>query len=304
MAGLEYVRKVDGPPRGPTIGLKSPPVDVTWPQVLGLWREIDQTRDFDSAWVFDHFDPRFDRTTGAMEAFTLLAALAAQTSRISLGALVLGATHRHPALVAKMSANLDQISGGRFILAIGAGWHEAEHRMYGWPLPAVGRRIAFLEESVIALKGMLAHPSGFTLRTSSLQLTNATCLPPPLTHGGPPVWVAAGGARGIGIAACLADVWVSISPPGPESLEEFRSRRRLLEQHLERCERDSGPGMAVQVPLGQHKTGEVFEHCLGLIDENVGHLIFAPDAFPTGKEIARLISEVVRPLRGHFGRQR
>ncbi|MFT5562684.1 MAG: alkanesulfonate monooxygenase SsuD, partial [Litorivivens sp.] len=109
-----------------------------WPQptqsftaVKGLAQHVEETG-WDGLWLADHFMPNDDNTSAPWpEAWTTLAALGATIPRLRLGTLVTGNTYRHPAVLAKMAATVDQISGGRVVLGLGSGWHENEHEKYG-----------------------------------------------------------------------------------------------------------------------------------------------------------------------------
>jgi alkanesulfonate monooxygenase SsuD/methylene tetrahydromethanopterin reductase-like flavin-dependent oxidoreductase (luciferase family) len=108
-------------------------------------------------WVsdFDHFYPIFSDPTGPQfEGLTMLSAMAAHTSRVRCGMLVLGVTYRHPAIVAKMAATIDHVSGGRLELGIGAAWFELEHQQYGIPFPRIGVRMDMLDEACRIMRSL------------------------------------------------------------------------------------------------------------------------------------------------------
>src|SRR5438105_1974432 len=115
---------------------------------------------FDSVWVMDHFYQigMVGKVTEPMlEAYSLLPALAARTSRVRLGALVTGVTYRNPAHLAKIVTTLDVISSGRAILGIGAAWNEDEHRGFGWDFPPVAERMDRLEEALQICRAMVTE---------------------------------------------------------------------------------------------------------------------------------------------------
>src|SRR5262245_11547677 len=113
----------------------------TWQGVLDLWRHVEATG-WDIACVSDHLVPGNPTREGTNhEALSSLSALAALVPRIRVGTIVLSNTFRHPAVLAKMAAQIDIISGGRFVLGVGAGWHPGEHEAYGIPFPAMRERL-------------------------------------------------------------------------------------------------------------------------------------------------------------------
>ncbi len=151
---------------------------------------------FDSVWVMDHLHQI--STVGEaeepiLEAYTTLAALAALTSRVRLGALVSACGFRNPALLAKMVTTLDVISRGRAILGIGAGWHEEEYRAYGLEFPPARERLRQLEEAVRVCRKMFTDPEGRggPDRTGPVPLN----VPPPVQIGGPPILIGGGGEK-------------------------------------------------------------------------------------------------------------
>ena len=124
-------------------GLCLPQFGSAWSQA----REVAQAADeagFDSVWVVDHFVPIPDETQPVLEAWTEVAAVAAVTRRVRIGQLVLCVSYRPPALLAKMAATLDQVSGGRLIVGLGAGWHQVEYEQYGYPFPPIATRLELM----------------------------------------------------------------------------------------------------------------------------------------------------------------
>ena len=113
-----------------------------------------------------------------MECWTVLTALASQTSTVKLGTLVLGNTYRQPAVLANMAATLDQISGGRLVLGIGAGWQPNEHAAYGIALAPIGERVAALDEACTVLRSLLDQRRS-TFDGAFYRLRDAPCDPKP-----------------------------------------------------------------------------------------------------------------------------
>ena len=157
----------------------------------------------DSVWVFDHllFRSAGEPDEGIREAWTTLSALAAVVPRIELGALVMCASFRNPGLMAKMAATLDDLSGGRLILGLGAGWHEPEYDAFGYPFDhRVGR---FAEDLEITTR--LLRKERFSFDGRWRQIEEVVLVPPP--DRAVPVLVAAKGPRMLRLTATWADVW-------------------------------------------------------------------------------------------------
>ncbi len=157
----------------------------------------------DSIWVFDHLLFRFPDTPeeGVREAWTTLAALAAIVPRVELGSLVMCASFRNPALMAKMAATLDDLSGGRVILGLGSGWHDPEYAAFGFPADhKVGRFAEDLEITARLLRG-----ERVTFEGQWRSVLDAALLPPPARRV--PILVASKGERMLKLTATWADAW-------------------------------------------------------------------------------------------------
>lgn len=189
---------------------------------------------FDGAWVFDHFTPLYGDARGpCLEAYTLLAGLAARTSRIRLGALVTGITYRHPSILATEAITVDHVSGGRLELAVGAAWFGDEHAEMGIPFPPTGERADRLEEAIAVLRALMTSDEA-TFEGRHYQLRGATYRPRPVQQPHPPIWVGAGGRRRtIPIAARHADAWHAFG-----SVDELRAKAAVLDDHARRAGRE------------------------------------------------------------------
>lgn len=184
-------------------------------------------------WVYDHVEtvPRRE-PTHMFEAFTMLAALAVQTSTIKLGQMVTCASYRNPGLLAKEAACVDVYSGGRFILGIGAGWYDREYRAYGYEFMSGRERLRYLDETLDVVKGLWTEET-FSYDGTYLHFDGAYCDPKPLQTL-PEIWVGGGGEQvTLRIAARQAD-----KTNWQVGLEGFRRKSQLLEQYCGEIGRD------------------------------------------------------------------
>lgn len=191
---------------GLRFGLFLSQANKSWQQTLDEFSMAEELG-FDHAWLVDHLvDTDGPPERGCHEAWTLLAAIAARTSRIRLGVLVSSNTFRHPALLLKEAVTVDHISGGRLILGLGTGWHEDEHRRYGIDLPAPAERVDRFEEAVQVVS-MLMERERSTFAGRYYRLDDARLEPRPLQQPRIPILIAAHRPRMLRIAARYADQW-------------------------------------------------------------------------------------------------
>ena len=174
--------------------------------VLALAKHVEQTG-WDGLWYADHFMPNADDTSGPNnEAWTTLSALGALVPRIRIGTLVSGNTYRHPAVLAKMAATLDQITEGRVVLGLGAAWQENEHRAYGIPFYTLGERLQRLDEACQVIRGLFENEKT-TFHGKFYQLEDAPLAPKPVQTP-LPLFIGGGGEKvTLRITAKWADEW-------------------------------------------------------------------------------------------------
>jgi probable F420-dependent oxidoreductase len=209
------------------VGVQLPEVerDVRWPEYVAMARRAEELG-FDSLWYGDHLlyrRPGDAEARGPWECWSMLAALAAATSRVELGPLVASTSFHAPAMLAKKAATVDEISGGRLVLGLGAGWNETEYLAFGFPFD---HRISRFEEAFTIIRTLLREGAidfegeYYTVRDCELR-------PRSSRPGGPPILLGSSGERMLAIAAPYIDSWNSwYAEIGnrPEGVEPLRAK--------------------------------------------------------------------------------
>jgi F420-dependent oxidoreductase-like protein len=213
-----------------------PSPERPWQQVIEIVEHCDATG-WDGVYFADHFMP--DDPTGSepkdgavLECWTVMAALAARTERLRVGSLVCGNLYRHPAVVAHAAATLDQVSGGRFLLGLGAGWQLNEHAAFGIDIGTVTSRLDHLEEACQIITSMW-RDTRTTFDGHYYQVTDAPCDPKPLQQPMPLLIGGRGEKRTMKMAARWAAEWNSWTTP-----DEFQHKARVLDDHCTDLGRD------------------------------------------------------------------
>ncbi len=268
---------------------------------------------FDAVWLYDHLLYRFPEkpTAGVWECWTMLTALAEATERVELGTIVLCTAFRNPAVLAKMAATLDETSGGRLILGLGAGWHQPEFDAFGLPFDHKAGRF----EEALAIIVPLVREGKVDFRGEYYSAPDCEIRPRGPRPGGPPVLVASFGPRMLRLTARHADSWNSAWFGRPT---RFIERRAALEAACAEEGRDPATiettaGVLVAFPdLGpvamplddpdRVLTGTAEEIAAGLraYDElGVGHVIVSPT--PNNAAAQARLAEAVDRYRGGAG---
>jgi probable F420-dependent oxidoreductase len=217
---------------GVRIGIQLPEVEreVRWPEYLAMAKAAEEVG-FDSIWLGDHllYD---DPERAPWEAWTLLSALAAVTERVTLGPLVACAGFHPPGLLAKMASTIDEVSGGRFILGLGAGWNRREFDAFGIPYD---HRVSRFEQAFAIVRGLLAGER-VTLEGDFHRADDAVLLPPPARRT--PLMIGSNGPRMLAIALPHVDAWNTWYVDYGNTAEGFAALNARITAAAEQAGRD------------------------------------------------------------------
>ena len=238
-------------------GIHSGQQNTTFDEYLQLWTRAEEFG-FEWASVFDHFMPIMTDPTGpCFDGMTLLSAMAAHTSRIRCGILVVGNSYRNPALLANIATTIDHVSGGRLELGVGAGWYELEHNQYNIPFPTIGRRIRMLSESAKVLKSLWTE-TRTDFHGRYYTLNEAMCEPKPVQTPHIPLWIGGAGEKmTLRVVAESADGWNTFMLP----MDAYQQKLDALAEHCRDTGRDPADirkSLSIQALVGE-TSGEVEE---------------------------------------------
>ena len=251
-----------------------------WRDILTMARRAEEVG-FDSLWIADHLLFRFEgiEPRGGWECLSLLSALAAATERVELGTLVVCTGFRNPALLAKIADTIEEISGGRIILGLGAGYHEPEYRAFGFPYD---HRVGRFEEAVQIISGLL-KAGRVDFRGRFYEARDCELRPRGPRPGGPPIMIGTKGARMLRLTAQYADLWNGWVAFDRSSADEVPPLRELVDDACREVGRD---------PATLGRTMTVLVDFVGTPDLPVR--LIRPDSHPepivgTPAEIARAL---------------
>jgi F420-dependent oxidoreductase-like protein len=276
-------------------GVQTHPQHTRWADILPVWEDADGLG-LDTAFVFDHFIPiRSDTNGPCLEGWTLLSALLARTHRIHGGILVTGNTYRHPAVLAKMAATVDQLSDGRLILGMGAGWYELEHTAYGIPFYTAGQRARRLVESVEVVNRLFTEPRP-TWTGKYYQLKEAPFEPKSVQRPRPPLLIGGMGPKVVQpLAARHADVWHFFAA---EDVDETRRTIERFDDLVRQAGREPAAvekAVSLRTPdVDGKSTKEVATRVRALADAGVGHFILSLAA-PFDRPLLRRFAKEIVP---------
>jgi probable F420-dependent oxidoreductase len=266
--------------------LDDTPTEGAMPRFSDI-RALAQTAEqagLDSFWVADHFIARMpdEGEIGQWESFTFLSALAVVTSRIQLGPLVAATSFRNPALTAKMADSLDEISNGRFIMGLGAGWHEPEYTAFGYPFDHLASRF----DEAMQIIAPLLREGKVDFAGEYYSARNAVLRPRGPSRNGPPILIGARRPRMLRLVARYADAWNTVWHTQPAVVAERWAEMRKIcdEEGRDPATLELTAGVIVKLgPNGEpiegkpyHITGangEIAERLRGFGEVGVQHLM-------------------------------
>lgn len=207
---------------------------LTWPRWKMLARTV-QELGFSGLFRSDHFTNSGPPEKDSLELWTSLTWLAENSEGIDFGSLVSPVSFRHPVFIARVGRDIDDLSGGRLVLGIGAGWQQREHEMFGFDLLGVGERMDRFEEGAELVARLLRDNESVSFDGSYYQLEDAILLPRPLREGGPEILIGGNGRkRTIPLAARWADEWNGVGL----TADEYQELNEVLDQACQKQGRD------------------------------------------------------------------
>lgn len=226
---------------------------AAWPDLVARTKEVEE-RGFNDFNVVDHFFGLRDVMEPTHEAYTTLAALAPQTSRVRLGVMVCGNTYRNPAFLLKQAVTVDHISNGRVDFGVGTGWTVREHEAYSFELPPVRERVDRFAEA-LEIWDLLQQRERTTYEGRHYHLVDAPFEPKPIQQPRLPVMIGASGPRMLRLTAKHADIWNARGNP-----EEAGASNRLLDRYCAEVGRDPTTiARSVSVGLQVWESAEIFK---------------------------------------------
>lgn len=276
---------------------------LEWSRIDETWSQAGELPVLSAGWMSDHLsDASRERNGPAFESLTMAAALAHRIPGRWVGIAVLSNTFRHPAVLAKSATVLDHVTGGRFILGLGAGWHEGEHDAFGVPLPPLRERFDRLESALRVLSALFSNEArqapGVSLADPVFPLRGATNEPGPRRPGGPPIWLGGQGPRGIALATRFAVGWPM---PGnqPGDVAFFARMRDEISRALEAVGRDPAAfTFAAQLSCGATRETRraALDTSRAFVRAGANHVILGLPAGSAPDGLRALAEEVAEPL--------
>jgi len=280
----------------PSFGLATAPQQVSYHDVLRVWREADTIPAIEHAWLFDHLMPIGGDPDGPVfEGWTLLPALAAQTERLRLGLLVTSNRFRPPAVLAKIATTVDIVSGGRLDFGIGAGsrpsipWARREYEAHGLPYDDFAHSVGSLAEACTVIRQLWTEDKPFDFDGTYVRLTGAFGNPKPVQRPHPPIVIGGRSTATLRVVAEHADVW---NMPGGD-IEDAVSRSALLDRLCAEIGRDpASVTRSIVLPVSYENPGATRDAIAEATAAGFGHIVLGLAA-PYPERVARWVAAEV-----------
>jgi alkanesulfonate monooxygenase SsuD/methylene tetrahydromethanopterin reductase-like flavin-dependent oxidoreductase (luciferase family) len=270
-----------------SFGIATAPQQVTYQDVQRVWREADAIGEIEHAWLFDHLLPiAGDQKGPIFEGWTLLSALAAQTERLRLGLLVTSNRIRPPAMLAKIAATVDIVSGGRLDFGIGAGsrtsipWARREYDANGLPYHDAAYAVGSLAEACTVIRRLWTEDEPFDFDGSYLHLAGAFCNPKPVQRPYPPIIIGGSASATLRVVAEHADLW---NIPSRDA-DDLVSRSALLDRFCAEIGRDPAEiTRSMVLPASYDRPSDTQDAIRAVIDGGFSHIVLSLGApYPAG----------------------
>ena len=281
---------------GLSFGIATAPQQVTYHDVQRVWREADAIPEIEHAWLFDHLLPiAGDQKGPIFEGWTLLSALAAQTDRLRLGLLVTSNRFRPPAMLAKIAATVDIVSGGRLDFGIGAGsrtsipWARREYDANGLPYHDAAYAVGSLGEACTVIRRLWTEDEPFDFDGTYIHLTGAYCNPKPVQRRYPPIMIGGAASATLRVVAEHADVW---NIPSRDAAG-LVSRSALLDRFCADIGRDPAEiTRSVTQPVSYDDPGGTRDSIAAAVNAGFRHVVLTLPA-PYPDSVARWVADEI-----------
>ena len=283
----------------PSFGIATAPSQVDYGDIHRVWREADTIPGIEHAWLYDHLMPIFGDLDGpTYEGWTLLSALAGQTGRLRVGLMVTSNRFRPPAMLAKIAATVDAVSGGRLEFGIGAGsrpdvpFARREYEAHGLPYHDAAYAVGSLAEACTIIRRLWTGDKPFDFHGTYYDLTGAWCNPKPLQRPHPPIFIG-GRSRGtLRVVAQHADVW---NMPGGD-LDDAVQRSALLDRLCAEAGREPASiTRSIVLPVSYDQPAATRDAVRNVVGAGFTHVVLTlPPPYPAG--VAQWVAdEIIGP---------
>jgi alkanesulfonate monooxygenase SsuD/methylene tetrahydromethanopterin reductase-like flavin-dependent oxidoreductase (luciferase family) len=272
------------------------PMQVDYQDILRVWREADAVAEIEHAWLFDHLMPIGGDPDGPIyEGWTLLSALAAQTSRLRLGLLVTSNRFRPPAMLAKIATTVDIVSGGRLDFGIGAGSRPShplarrEYEAHGLPYHDFAHSVGSLAEACTIIRRLWTEQEPFDFHGTYHRLDNAFGNPKPVQRPHPPILIGGRSSATLRVVAEHADIW---NIPGGD-IDDVVQRGALLDRYCTELGRDPATvTRSIHLSVAYDRPGDTRDAIAAAVDAGFEHFVLSvPPPYPAG--VARWVADEI-----------